>query len=60
LNDKIDIDDFLARLRGKFDADELLFCDYKECPNRGDVLTCYFDKYITCKDYKKEENGISR
>jgi len=41
----------------KADNDDLIFCDWKECPERGGYIKCYFDLYKTCPKYveHKEE-----
>lgn len=40
----------------KANDDELVFCDWKECPQRGDYIKCYFDLYKDCPIYKKRKS----
>ena len=36
-------------------CDELVICDFKECPERGEYIRCYFDFYPHCDTYKKRK-----
>lgn len=35
--------------------EDLVFCDFKECNERGQYIRCYFDLYKNCDIYKKRE-----
>ena len=30
---------------------ELVFCDFKDCPQFGEYIRCYFDLYKNCPKY---------
>lgn len=38
--------------------DELVWCDHKECVERGQYIFCYFDTHQNCERYKKYVNDI--
>ena len=54
-------DDFLkdcpSNPNGKIPKPEedLIFCDFKECIERGQYIRCYFDLYKNCDIYKKRK-----
>jgi len=34
---------------------DLVFCDFKECVERGQYIRCYFDLHKNCPIYRKRE-----
>lgn len=36
--------------------EELIICDYKECPERGQEIKCYFDIHKNCDLYKERKD----
>jgi len=39
--------------------EEWVFCDYKECPDRGDYVRCYFDIYKLCPSYIRHKRHLN-
>ena len=49
---------FVQRVMGKIDLESMLICPIKSCPERGEYLMCYYDKYPNCKIYREaQQNG---
>lgn len=44
-------EEFIKRILARIDADDYVFCDKKDCDERGDYIKCYFDKYLDCKKH---------
>lgn len=42
----------------KADNDDLVFCDFKGCSDRGDYIRCYFDLYKICPKYLTHKNYL--
>lgn len=57
-------EEFIKGLMARLDSDDYIFCDKKDCNERGDYIKCYFDISIQCDKYhgnrnnNKKRNGI--
>jgi len=42
----------------KNNVEQLIFCDYKNCNERGEYIRCYFDIYKNCPYYITHRNYL--
>jgi hypothetical protein len=47
------VEEFVGRVLDRIDLEHLLFCDCKDCPERGEYIICYYDKYPDCGIYRE-------
>ena len=46
-------EEYVKKVMKRIDEEEIIFCDKKDCINRGQFITCYYDNFRRCNKYEK-------